>query len=205
MKRELIVVIVFAFFVGCTNNKKITVALQPFDDFKSNLTDTVAMAIEKTYMIKPLILRRVKIPSEAFVNTKTPRYRADKLIQYLRNQKPDSIDHIVGLTNQDISITKTNKHGNIKTPQSKYEDWGVFGYGYRPGESCIVSTYRLSKSTDNIFLNRIKKISLHELGHNLGLDHCESPDCVMRDAAETIRTIDQVKAGLCNQCRDKLK
>lgn len=43
------------------------------------------------------------------------------------------------------------------------------------------------------YIERIKKICIHELGHNLGLKHCEFHEkCVMRDAAETIKTIDYV-------------
>jgi archaemetzincin len=163
------------------------------------------MAIEKNHNIKPSILKGIQIPAQAFVNIKTPRYRADKLIRYLRNQRPDTIDYIVGLTHQDISVTSTDNSGNVKKPESKYEDWGVFGYGFRPGESCIVSTFRLGSSSDKRFFDRLKKVSLHELGHNFGLDHCESAKCVMRDAAETIRTIDSVNAGLCDLCKEKLK
>jgi archaemetzincin len=203
--RKFIALVFFGLAVSCTNDNKVRVGLQPFGDFNSKLSDTIAMAIEKNYNIRPFILKSIHIPSEAFINIKTPRYRADKLIRYLRDHKSDSLDFVVGLTNEDISVTTTDDNGNVKKPESKYKDWGVFGYGYRPGESCIVSTFRLGNISDKRFFERIKKVSLHELGHNFGLDHCESAKCVMRDAAETIKTIDNVNAELCDICKEKLK
>ena len=54
-------------------------------------------------------------------------------------------------------------------------------------------------------IERFKKICIHELGHNLGLHHCENYDkCVMRDAAETIKTIDHVDLMLCDKCKNKI-
>ena len=67
---------------------------------------------------------------------------------------PVSIENntIIGLTSKDISVTK----GNIA-------DYGVMGLGYRPGNACVASNFRLSKSGESQFY----KIALHELGHLL--------------------------------------
>ena len=117
--------------------------------------------------------------------------------------KPDSVDYILGLTAHDISTTKRNENGLVKEPASKYEDWGVFGLGYMPGESCVVSTFRLTHPKAKA-IDRLRKICIHELGHNMGLNHCEDKGCVMTDAAETIKTIDHVTLRLCASCRKKL-
>ena len=66
----------------------------------------------------------------------------DQLIKILKETKPDSLDFIIGLIDKDISTTKKDSKGHPLEPISKYQDWGVFGLGYRPGVSCIVSTYR---------------------------------------------------------------
>ena len=122
----------------------------------------------------------------------------------MRNEKPDSIHHILGLTTKDISTTKKDALGNTRKPEKKYKDWGVFGLGYCPGGSCIVSTYRFKNNTLK-FVDRFKKICVHEIGHNLGLKHCPNESCVMRDAAESIKTIDLVELNLCDACRLKVK
>ena len=119
--------------------------------------------------------------------------------------KADTVDHIIGLTTKDISVTKYADDGKIKSPKSKYKDWGIFGLGYRQGASCVVSIFRLKYQNKSKFIDRVKKVTLHELGHNLGLPHCENQHCFMRDAAETIKTIDQVELNLCDKCFSKVQ
>jgi archaemetzincin len=188
----------------CSPDNTTKVGLQPFDNVDPSISDSVSAAIKKNYGFSTYILKIRRLPPETFVNIKSPRYRADRLIQILKQEKPDSLDYIIGLTEKDISFTKTDLNGNIKKPPGKYSDWGIFGLGYRPGPSCIISTYRLKTQDKTIFMDRLKKISIHELGHNLGLKHCDSALCVMQDAAETVNTIDKVKARLCDNCKNKL-
>lgn len=181
-----------------------TVLLQPYTGFPDRLLEKIKTKIETNYGFEVQIAKSQKIPRTAFVNIKSPRYRADSLIRMLRDSRPDSIDYVLGLTSQDISTTKKDKKGKILQPESRYQDWGLFGLGYVPGPSCIVSTFRMG-SDSKLLESRIIKISLHELGHNLGLPHCTaSPDCVMRDAAETIRTVDHVSEQLCEQCKKRI-
>jgi len=189
---------------SCSHDRTFVVGLQPFENFDLRMTDTIATTIKETYGFKTVVLNNISIPSEAFINVKTPRYRADVLIQFLSKHKPDSLDYIVGLTDRDISFTKRDEYGNVKSPEDKYKDWGIFGLGYRPGSSCIISTHRAAHRNSVIYLDRMKKISIHELGHNLGLEHCATPYCVMQDAAETIKTIDKIKPQLCSSCKRKV-
>lgn len=123
----------------------------------------------------------------------------------MRRIKPDTVSHILGLTKVDISVTKYGDDGEIKAPEHKYKDWGIFGLGFRPGASCVVSNYRLKHSNKQKYIDRLKKVTLHELGHNLGLPHCPDKHCFMRDAAETIKTIDAVELNLCNLCFNKIQ
>jgi archaemetzincin len=167
--------------------------------------DTVKAVIIEIYGFDVRIADPIETPSAAYVNIKSPRYRADSLIRYLRKIKADSIDFIMGLTSKDISVTQKDKDGKIKAPEYKYRDWGIFGLAFMPGESSIVSTYRL-RSNKQKFIERFKKVCVHELGHNLGLAHCTKHDkCVMRDAAETIKTVDHVDLYLCDKCKQRIK
>lgn len=190
--------------LSCTKERVTKVAIQPYKNFDQKLIDTVFNALEKAYGVNVDVLKSKSIPQEAFINIKSPRYRADKLIAIQKSQKPDTIDYVIGLTSEDISFTKTEA-GKIKEPKSKYEDWGIFGLGYNPGQSCIVSTFRLNDKGRAVLIERIKKISIHELGHNMGLEHCETEFCVMKDAAESIKTVDLVNSKLCNQCKKLLQ
>jgi archaemetzincin len=190
---------------NCAGQTEPKIALQPFDGFNMPLLDTISKSITEFYGYKVIILPEKKLPTNAFINVKSARYRADSLLDYLETIKPDSIDHIMGLTKSDISTTVRDENYDIKKPLYKYADWGVFGLGFMPGPSCVVSTFRL-KHKDNIkFIDRLKKVCIHELGHNLGLNHCPTAGCVMGDANETIRTVDNETLGLCNRCKLLLK
>ncbi len=176
------------------------IAIQPYDGVEDYLIDSISKAVKETYAYDVVIYEKIKHPENAFIHTKTPRYRADTLIRELRKSLPDSIRLILGVTPKDISFTKRDAQGNIKKPESRYADWGIFGLGFCPGKSCIVSTFRLSTNHPE-FYNRLKKVAVHEIGHNLGLKHCPDTQCVMTDAAEKISTIDNVKLSLCDVCR----
>ena len=197
-------IIIIVVLAGCSYEERVTkIGIQPFNDFDPALVDTISIALRKTYHANTYVLNTKKIPKEAFVNIKAPRYRADKIIAILKIHKPDSLSHIIGLTSVDISFTKTEA-GKIKEPASKYEDWGIFGLGYRPGPSCIVSTFRLNNKDQTILIERLKKVAIHEVGHNMGLEHCKSETCVMKDAVESIRTVDLEDLKLCSQCKQLL-
>lgn len=202
------------FFVGCSDSgifvqpKEVApervIGIQPFGDFDLTLADTVAKELSRAYGLPTKVLEPIPLPKEAFVNIRSPRYRADSLIAYLRYIKPDSLYVLMGLTNQDISITKRDATGAIKKPQSKYRDFGIFGLGFRPGPSSVVSIYRYQHGNRHTFYERLFKITKHELGHNLGLPHCPNKTCIMQDAAESIGTIDRAGHFLCEDCKHRL-
>lgn len=47
--------------------------------------------------------------------------------------------------------------------------------------------------------NTIERVLIHEMGHCLGLDHCESPTCVMSHTREN----DNLKLNFCDDCKKK--
>lgn len=140
----------------------------------------------------------------AYINVKSPRYRADSIIKFQQKDINGKIDYVLGLTSKDISVTKKDDSGNIKKPEYKYQDWGIMGLAYCPGESCIVSTFRIKHKNKTVYFERLKKVAVHEFGHNLGLPHCPNKKCVMTDAVESVKTIDNAELKLCNDCEGKI-
>ncbi|MBL8002633.1 MAG: hypothetical protein JNL05_11800, partial [Flavobacteriales bacterium] len=116
---------------------------------------------------------------------------------------PDSVDLIVGVTDQDISITKYDAEGKVKEPVARYRDFGIYGLGYMGGPSCVVSTFRLGAG--GTLFARLAKVVVHEVGHTRGLPHCADTLCVMRDAVERMSTVDGAGRRLCARCRDLLR
>ena len=200
MKTPLAILCVVLLAACNTKQNTPVIAIQPIGKVSADKITVVKHALNSVYHYQVLVLPAIQPPQQAYVNIKTPRYRADKLIAYLKDIKPDTVDYIMGLTGYDISITKKDMFGRIKEPQSRYEDFGIFGLGYMPGKSCVVSYYRLGNSIATLH-NRLAKIGVHELGHNLGLNHCTNKTCVMADAVEKISTIDNAEMKLCGGCK----
>ncbi len=108
----------------------------------------------------------IKFPPTAYVAARN-RYRADTCLKYLtKKYGKDTV--AIGLTSQDLSTTKNN-----------IADWGIMGLGQRPGNACIISTYRLKTKNKQ---EQATKVLLHEIGHTQNLKHCPTKTCLMRDA-----------------------
>jgi len=159
--------------------------IQPLGDFSPELSRAMLQQIRqintKTYLCKPL-----PMPAQAYYQPRN-RYRADSIIHMLRHKS--GADTVwIALTHKDISATK----GDVA-------DWGLMGLGFRPGNACVASTFRVNKDKvkDQFF-----KIAIHELGHTQGLPHCPVPTCYMRDAEGGNPT--DAETGFCPSCKDFL-
>ncbi len=168
-------------------------ALQPYKGFDTSLNSFIKKETEQFYNCRVIILEPVVLPPSAFYAPRN-RYRADSLLDYEKTLISRGVEAIAGLTDKDISTTS----GNI-------QDWGVFGLGLKPGNVCVISTFRLQSTTAKQFRERLIKVVLHEIGHNLGLPHCKNnPECLMTDAAGTMSQVDREKKWICEKCQIRL-
>jgi archaemetzincin len=182
----LVLGISFFSIPSCTENvigtEKIIIEVQPFYDIDSAKVNYVYRELRKIY---PQVILKDKIPlPKSAYNNGRGRYRADSIIYQL--QRTSTHNHIiVGLTSKDISTSKNN-----------VRDWGVMGLGLCPGNACVVSDFRLSKKE---LLMQLFKVSIHEIGHTQGLQHCSVKTCFMRDAEGRNPTNDEV--DFCPTCK----
>jgi archaemetzincin len=190
--KKLFIIVFFLQLISCNQVKEflepkvqVTIEIQPFSDMSKVTVDSVFSQLKKIYP-NIYLLKPIAIPKNAFYSPRN-RYRADSIINYLKERSPKN--HItIGLTTKDISHTR----GNIP-------DFGIMGLGFMPGNSCVVSSFRLSKKDKE---SQFFKVCIHELGHTTGLPHCEVKTCFMRDAKGG-NPINE-ETGFCKKCKDHL-
>ncbi len=159
-----------------------SIRIQPFDDMDSTAIMNLAYSVRKIFP-NVVVNQRVKIPAFAYYPPRG-RYRADSLLRFLQLfARPHEV--VIGVTNKDIST----HNGNIS-------DWGVMGLGNCPGNSCVVSTFRLNRDKNK---NQLLKVAIHELGHCFGLPHCPERFCFMRDARG--RNVTDEETVFCKGCK----
>ena len=168
------------------NGEEITILIQPFEDVKPKQLTEISENIRKIYP-KIKILKPIKFPQNTYYEPRN-RYRADSIIKYLRTKTPNN-SVTLALTNKDISVTK-----------GKVADFGVMGLGYRPGNACVASSFRLNPKNKN---EQFYKIAIHELGHTQGLKHCPDKTCFMRDAEGKNPTNEE--KDFCQNCKKVLR
>jgi archaemetzincin len=174
------------------NDSSVT-AILPLGQIENRQILLLSRELTSFYGMKILVLPKKQMPESCLLKN-TERYDASAMLQWLKKQKPTHCDRILGITTYDVY-----------TQKGKYPHWGIFGLGYNPGEACIVSDHRLKQ-----FANRrdtfLTLVTLHEIGHNLGLPHCDKhASCLMNDAKGTAKTLFAEKKWLCSNCRKLLQ
>ncbi|HLK27025.1 MAG TPA: hypothetical protein VKT28_00485 [Puia sp.] len=176
-----------ALFDSCNQKqtKEVVIEIQPFYNLPDSDAKFVFKQVNKIY---PYVVlnKPINLPQLAYYSLRN-RYRADSLLRFLSSRTLENYITI-GITDQDISVTK-----------EKITDWGIMGLGKVPGNSCIVSTFRLTPENR---LNQLFKICVHELGHNEGLNHCDVDTCFMRDAEG--KNVTDKERGFCMKCKSFL-
>jgi archaemetzincin len=82
----------------------------------------------------------------------------------------------------------------------------VYGEAQMDGSCAVVSTCRLRQEfyglppDPSVLQARLLKEAVHELGHTLGLVHCDDYQCAMA-ASHSVELIDLKNGSLCNDCR----
>lgn len=173
----------------------LTVFIQPLGRALPDAdVEMVGTALREFYGVEVKVLPRIELPKEAWYPPRK-RWRADRLLDFLAPRVPHEGAHILGLTSVDISTTK-----------GEHEDWGVVGLGDLSGATSVISSFRCAKKSKGLLntRERLAKSAVHEMGHNLGLDHCPTVGCIVRDAEGQVARSDE-EYDLCAKCRGLLE
>ncbi|MCP3139733.1 hypothetical protein [Pyxidicoccus xibeiensis] len=167
------------------------VAILPFGKVKQEVLQRVAQEVQARLRVQVRFEPRRELPKEAYYAPRS-RWRAEKLLEAIDKDPPEGAWKVVAVTDAEISTTKEDIH-----------DWRVGGLGTLDGLACVVSTYiyRKSSPTEDVLMRRVADLAVHEFGHTLGFDHCETEGCVMADAqGKAIESADKSSGHYCAKC-----
>jgi archaemetzincin len=192
--KKILFIIPFALIVVssfCYIKPVTKINIQPLGDVSADYINLVKKSVKSFYGYECVVLPKKEITKDML----SPIRKRVDASKALRNNL--SNDNLLILTEKDICCKK----------DARNPEWGIFGLGLRPGKTCIISTFRMRKNVSKQkTLERLEKVALHEIGHNLGLNHCtNNKECMMNDANGTIKQVDNEKVWFCEKCWNLIK
>ncbi len=136
------------------------------------------------------VTRTEKLPKSTF-NKFRNQYRSDELLNFLEKHFEG---RILGITKEDMYTQGLNF---------------IFGQAKMKGRVALLSICRLNPiffhqpEDEGLFEKRIMKEAVHEVGHMLGLGHCNKRHCVM-SFSNTVGQVDKKTKYLCDMCKLQL-
>ena len=164
--------------------------LVPLGHVDLQILQHLCTAIADFFPLPAQILPAKPLPPQTY-HLQRNQYHSTQLLEYLLNEDHDEAFRVLGITALDLYI-----------PIFTF----VFGEAQLDGKAAIISTFRPGGGADNIrppqpiFLERLIKLSLHELGHTFNLPHCRREGCLMGFSAN-LEILDQKHRELCKYCR----
>jgi archaemetzincin len=212
MSRFILIILCFSFLIiSCNHNKpkqplaittpvainKIAIKsihILPLGNISKQKVEDVSKGLISFYHIEIIIEKAVPLEYSLLAKSKE-RYSADSILKKFSNYNVTLV-----LTEKDI-VTKKDADPITKKPA--VDEWGVFGLGNLHGKTTVISLFRLRRNaTPQLLKERLQKVCIHEIGHNLNLNHCtKNSKCLMSAANGTIKQVDQEEMFFCENCR----
>jgi archaemetzincin len=182
--------------------EKNTIYLQPIGKFNDLQKKEILLIKEylKSYFqletkVLPILSNNIIPESARRIKGENEQVLAGYVLDsILMKRKPKDAVVLMGITERDL----------FPRPAWNY----VFGMASYEDGVGVTSIYRfangnLTESNFNQSLERLMKISSHEIGHMLGISHCLNANCVM-NGTNNLPETDSHFARACSLCQQKL-
>jgi len=172
-----------------TRPKKGIIAVVPLGKVAHDVLRVVADSLQGILRLPVDLLEATPLPQYTFMEARN-QYNAMAIIKFLDKEFPHKSLKILGVTERDLC-----------NPILTY----VFGEAYMGGRAAVMSTARLRQGENGeqalreLFLERVVKVALHELGHTFNIPHCHADRCVMR-ASNGLLDLDEKLNYVCDYC-----
>lgn len=173
--------------------RKDKIALFPLGPVAPELLTRVAEALKEAFDKEVDFLRPIDMPEQAF-NPTRKQYHSSTILRIINRMMGDRYERVLGVTAVDLFV-----------PQLNY----VTGEPDVLNGNAIVSTARLRpefyglRPDPELFLSRLLKEAVHEIGHSYNMTHCENADCVMY-FSNSIQDTDGKSKNFCKDCKKML-
>jgi len=171
------------------------VEIIPLGTVPSETIREACIGLRSVYNCDVTVREEQSIPDSTY-DSNREQYRAYDLLESVR--RIGTGNKRLGVLQKDIYYCRRNY---------------VFGLATLSGVSCVLSTYRLQLAADGgsvdrldgtVFDDRVRTEVVHELGHTLGLGHCDNSRCAM-SFSPTVREVDGKADDLCRVCRREIE
>jgi len=170
------------------NNIKIKII--PLGEVDKKILNKIVEELKVTYRMIGEVTHIEKLPKSLF-NQFRNQYRSDELLNFLEKHYEN---RVLGVTTEDLYTEGLNF---------------IFGQAKMRGKVAIISICRLDPKffrqpeDEELYEKRIVKEVIHEVGHMLGLGHCNKRPCVM-SFSNTVGEVDKKTKYLCDMCKLQL-
>jgi len=157
----------------------------------------LAPVLEKAFRSKVSFPRGVVHVSRSAFNLVRKQWDAEAVIDELEKKVPGK-SIVLGIFPHDLYVGSMNF---------------VFGAAQLGGKVAVLSTNRLKppaakrksekRAVEDIFMRRVEKEALHEVGHAFGLHHCRSERCVM-SFSPSLYWVEFKPREYCEACAETL-